>query len=106
MLFSSSQIAGHCHPQGGRKTGACMTSAVAVVLAFSAQHETIQTARLADGIEPVASASEQFVDISLVAHIEDEMVLWSVEDVVHGQSQLDHAQIGTEVSAGIGQHGD
>src|SRR5256885_10161045 len=39
------------------------------------------------------SAREQLVDISLMAHIEDKMVFWSIEDVMHRQSQLNDAQV-------------
>jgi hypothetical protein len=41
--------------------------------------------------------------IGLVAHVEDELVGGRVEDVVHGEGQLDHAQVRPEMPARPGQ---
>ena len=83
MLISSSQIAGNGNSEGCRKPGTGVACAVAIMLAFGTQHKAVQSTRLADGVEPFAAAREQLVDISLMAYIEDKMVFWSIEDVMH-----------------------
>ncbi len=40
--------------------------------------------------------------IALVAGVEEDLVLRRVEDPVQGDGQLDHAEVGPEVSAGLG----
>ena len=44
--------------------------------------------------------------IGLMAHVEQEVVFRSVEDVVHGNGQFHHAKVGPEMPAGARQNGD
>ncbi len=44
--------------------------------------------------------------VRLVAGVEEEPVAGGVEDPVHGEGQLDHAEVGAEVAAGAGDLGD
>ena len=80
-----------------------MPGAVAIVFAFGAQGESVEAVRLADGVEPVLAAGEQLVDVALVAHVPDKLVLRRAEDLVQRDGELDHAQVGAEVAAGFGQ---
>jgi hypothetical protein len=66
------QIARGGHAERGGKRRARVTRAVAVVLAFGAEHEAVEAVGLADGVETVAAAGEQLVDVGLVADVEDE----------------------------------
>ena len=103
VLLAAGQIAGHGHAQRGRERGAGVACAVAVVLALGAQHEAVEAAGLADGLQALAAAGEDLVDVGLVADVEEELVLRGIEDGVQGQGQLDHAEVGAEVAAGLGQ---
>ncbi len=47
----------------------------------------------------VDASGEQFVGITLVAHIPDQLVARTVEDSVQRQGQLHDAQIGRHVTA-------
>ena len=78
-----------------------MARAVAVMIAFRAQHEAVEAARLAHSTETSAAAGEQFVNIGLVAHIENKPVSRSIEDVMHSQRQFDDAEVRTQVAAGL-----
>ena len=51
VLVAAGQVAGHGHAQRGRERGAGVARAVAVVLAFGAQHKAVEAAGLADGVE-------------------------------------------------------
>ncbi len=106
MLAATAEIARGRHAQGGGEGGAGVTRPEAVVLAFGPEHEAVEAVGLADGVEPVPAAGEEFVDIGLVADVEDEIVGGSVENGVQGDGQLDHAEVGPEMAAGLGQDGD
>src|ERR1700740_276992 len=80
-----------------------MPGAVAVVRALGPQHEAIQSARGADGVKLFTASREQFMDIRLVADVEDKMVFRRVKNVVHGERQLDPPEVRSEVSAGLGE---
>ncbi len=62
--------------------------------------------RLPDGVETVAPAGQELVDVGLVADVEDETIGGGVENAVEGDGELDHAQVGPEMAAGLGQNGD
>ena len=106
VLSGTGQIARHRHAQRGRERGAGVAGAVAVMIAFRAQGEAIQPARLAHGSETAAPAGEQFVDVGLVADVKDKPVRRSVEDVVHGQRELYDAQVRPQVATRLRQHAD
>ena len=106
VLLGTGQIARHRHAQGGGKRGPSVACAVAVVLAFGAQSKAVQAARLAHGVETAAASGEQFVNVRLVADVKDKAVSRGVEDVVHGQGELDDAQVRPQVAARLGQHTD
>src|SRR5579864_7204967 len=80
-----------------------MPGAVAVVRTLCAQHEAIQAARRADGVELFAASGKEFVDVGLVADVEDKMVFWRVKNVVHGKRQFDHPEVRSKVSASLGE---
>ena len=81
-----------------------MARTVTVMFALRAQHEAIQAARGADGREALAASGEQLVYVSLVAHVEQEVIVGRVKNIVHGDGQLDNAQVGTKVPARAGEH--
>ncbi len=83
-----------------------MGGAERVVFAFGALGETGQPAALADGADAVAAAGEDLVRIGLVADVPDQLVARGVEDVVQRDGQLDHAEAGAEMAAGLGDRVD
>ena len=72
-----------------------------VVLGLGTARVAGQTAAGAQSGEVVA-AREQLVDVGLVPGVEDDRVARAVEDPVHGDGQLDDAEVGAEVAAGPG----
>ena len=83
-----------------------MGGAERVVFAFGALGEAGQPAALADGADAVAAAGEDLVRIGLVADVPDQLVARGVEDVVQRDGQLDHAEAGAEMAAGLGDRVD
>ena len=96
MLLAAGHVPRHRHAQRRAERRARVAGA-----AFRPQHEAVEAPRLADRIEPVIAAGQQFVHIGLVGNVEDEAVARRVEDVVQGQRQLDDAQVGADVAAGL-----
>ena len=55
----------------------------------------------AHGVHARAPAGEDFVRISLVAHVPHQAVVRGVEHIVQRHGQLDAAQVGGKVAAGL-----
>jgi len=83
-----------------------VTRPVAIVLAFSAEHEPVEAVGLADGVEPVAASGEKLVDVGLVTDVENEAVGRCVENGVERNGQLHHTEVWPEMAAGFGQNGN
>ena len=83
-----------------------MAGAVAIVLAFGAEEEAVQSAGLTDGVEAFAPPGEHFVHIALMADVEEEFVRGRIEGAVQGDGKFDHTEVGPEVSAGLGDRAD
>ena len=79
-----------------------MRGAERVVFALRALGEAGQAAALPQGANAVASSGEDLVRVGLVADVPDQFVGRRVEDVVERDRQLDHAEPGTEMPAGLG----
>ena len=63
-----------------------------------------EPAFLLEAGEASAASRHDLVDISLVAGIEQQDVLWGVENPVQGQGELDDAEVRTEMPSGT-RHG-
>ena len=103
VLVTAGHIPRHCHAQGRGKRGSRMPGAVAVVLAFRAQHEPVQPPGLADGFKAVEAPGEQLVNVSLVADVKEDLVGRCVKDGMKGQCEFHHAQVGAQVATGLGK---
>ena len=77
-----------------------------VVAALLARGVAGEAAGLAQLGEPGAAAGHQLVDVGLVAGVPQDGVARRLEDTVQGQRQLDGAEVGAEVAAGLGDRRD
>ena len=90
--------------EGGGEGGAGVAAAEGVVGALVAVEETGESAGLADELECLAGATgEEFVDIALVADVEDELVARGIEDAMERDAELDDAEVGAQVASGEGK---
>ena len=80
-----------------------MARTVAIMLGLAAQQEAVESLIGPDRVDPVRAAGEHLVDVTLVGNIENKLVLRCRKHPVQGHGQLDHAEIGTQVSAGFRQ---
>ena len=81
-----------------------MGGAKRVVLALDALGEARQAAALAERADAVATPGQDLVRVALVADVPDQAVAGCVEDMMQRNRQLDDAEAGAEVPAGLG-HG-
>ena len=79
-----------------------MRGAERVVFALGALGETGQPAALAQGADAIAAPGQNLVRIGLVSDVPDQFVVGRVEHGVQRHRQLDDAQSGAEMAAGIG----
>ena len=96
------QACGHGHAERGRDRGRRMGGAEAVVLALVAAREARDATELAQRRHAAAAAGQDLVRVGLVAHVPDQPVVGRVVDVVERDRQLDGAEVGRQVAAGLG----
>jgi hypothetical protein len=101
MLVGAEAVAGSGHAERGGEGGAGVTRAVAVVLALTAEQETIQALVLANRGKAVETAGEELVDIALVADIEEKLVARCVEDSVQSDREFHDTEVRAEMAAGF-----
>ena len=94
------------HAEAGRQRRAGMARAVGIVLAFGAEEEAVQPLVLPHGVDAIEPAGKHLVDVTLMADVEDELVLRRVENAMERDRQLDHAEIRPEMTAGLREHLD
>jgi len=78
-----------------------VADAKGVVLALGATRKGGDTVLLAQGAHALATASEDFMRIRLMAHVPHQPVVRGVEHVMQRDGQLDDAQAGTEMPTGL-----
>src|SRR5690606_31447675 len=83
----------------------CVRALDDVVLGLRALRVSGEAAALAKTRE-VTAPGEQLVHVRLVTGVEDDGVARRVEDAVKGDRQLDDTEVGTEVSARLGDFRD
>ena len=69
-----------------------------VVVGLGPRRVARQAARLPQVVELVAAAGDHLVDVGLVAGVPQQDVAGRVEHPVHGEGQLDHTQVGAQVT--------
>ena len=71
-----------------------MARTVAVVLALATKKKAVEPLVLTDRRKAVESSGQKLVDITLVADIENELVLGRIENPVQGNREFDHTEVG------------
>ena len=103
IFVRSFLIARRAHPQGGGQGRSRVARAEAVMFTFRAQSETVESIRRANRVKAVFSPGQKLVDINLVAHVPDELVVRGRKDFVQRDRQLDDAEVGSKMPPVGGQ---
>ena len=106
VLVSAAKITADRHPQPRGQGGAGVSGAVAIVLALRPEKKAVQPLVLPHGADAIEPAGKHFVDVTLVADVEDKFVLRRFENAMQRDRQLDHAEVRTEMAAGLRQDFD
>ena len=86
-------------PQGVRQGGRGVAVLDQVVLALRAAGVAGQPTRLTEAVEGGGATGQQLVDVGLVSGVPDDRVARALEHPVHGQRELDDAEVGRKVAA-------
>ena len=97
---------GHGEPVGVGERGRGVRGLDPVVLALAAVGVSGESAALAQGLEAVAASGEEFVDVGLVARVEEQDVIGGAKDPVQGEGQFHYAEVAPQVAAGGGHRRD
>ena len=78
-----------------------MASDEGVVFALAGLGKARHAAVLPEGGESVRPARQQLVDVGLMAHVKNQPIFRGVEHLVKRDCQLNDAQIGGQMAAGL-----
>ena len=78
-----------------------MTHTKRVVFGFAALGEARQTTVAAHGVHLVFAAGEDFVRITLMTDVPNQLVFRRVINIVQSHGKLDRAQVAGEMTAGL-----
>ena len=78
-----------------------MTCAESIIGALSQAWEWCRTLRCSNRQHGFATTGQNLVWVGLVTHVPDKAVFRGIEAVVQCDGQFDHAETGTEVTAGL-----
>ena len=106
VLIPACQIAPDRHPEAGGERGPGVARAIDVMFAFGAKEKPVEPFVLSHGVDAIEPAGKHLVDVTLVADVEDKLVVRGGEDAVERDRQLDHAEVRTEMAAGFRKHLD
>jgi hypothetical protein len=83
----------------GARGRACVAHRVDVIGGLEAIGETAEAILLSQRVQLVTTPGQDLVRVALVAHVEDEAIVFEVEDVVERDAQLDGAHARAEVAS-------
>ena len=99
MARLTPQLFGPRHADGQRKSRVAVARDESVVLALIGVRKTGKSVQLAELIKPLPAARQQFMGVTLVADIKNDLVFGGLQHPVQGNGQLHCAQIGGQVAA-------
>ena len=106
VFLAARLVAGNGHAKRRRERRAGVPRAVAIVRTFGAQHEPVQAARSAYGVEPVPAPGQQLVHVGLVAHVKQEHVVRRMENIVQRDGELHDAEVRAQMPTVVRKDGD
>lgn len=98
MLVGADLVARGGHAQRGGERRSRMAGTVAVVLALASEKEAVQPLVLTYRRKAVEPPGQNFVNIALVADIENELVLGRTENPVQCNRQFDYSEVGAQMA--------
>ena len=106
IFIRSAQIAPDCHAKRSGERRAGMTGAITIMFAFGAEQKSVKPFVLPHRIDAIEAAGKHFVDVALMADVEDEFVPRRSEDPMERDGEFDNAEIWSEMAAGLRENPD
>ncbi len=106
VFIPAAQIAADRHPEPGGQSRAGMSGAITIMFAFAPQEKAVQPLVLSHGADAVQPAGKHLVHVTLVADVENELVLRRFKDAMQRNRQLDDPEVRAEVTAGLRKNFD
>ena len=103
LLVRAGAIATRRHAKRCRQCRASVARTKTLVRTFFPERKAHRSTGLANFVEHLPAPGQQFVNVNLMADIEDEPVLRGAENFVQRDGQLDHAEVGAEVATGFAE---
>src|SRR2546425_78448 len=99
ILVAAALVARGAHAECRRQRRAGVSRAIAVMLALSPEGKTIQTVGGADRLKSVFAAGEQFVNVTLMAHVPDKPVFRRRENTMQRDGEFHDSEVRAEMTA-------
>ena len=104
FLISFFDIAGRRKSEGLRDRGAGMADDERIVRVFPRRRETTEAAGLAQGVHPVLTSGDHFMDVGLMPDIPADLVFGGIQNVMESDREFQNAEARSQMPAGLG-HG-
>src|SRR5580765_8734480 len=101
VFIAAAQIASHSHAETSGKRRASMTGAVAIVFAFRAQKKSVEALELPHRMKTIEPAGKNLMDVALMTDVHDKAVSRRIEDTMQSDGQFGHAEVRSEMPAGL-----
>src|SRR6266481_2901846 len=106
VFIAAAQISFHSHAETSGKRRASMTGTVAIVFAFRAQKKSVEALELRHRVKTIEASGKNLMDVALMTDIHDKAVSRRIEDTMQSDGQFDHAEIWSQMSAGLRKNFD
>src|SRR5207237_4904955 len=106
VFIAAPQISANRHSKSGRQGRAGVPRTVAIVFALRPQEKAVQALVLPHRPDAIEPARKHFVDVALMTDVENQSVLWRVENAMERNCQFDDTKIGAEMAASSREHLD
>src|SRR6476661_2684856 len=103
VFIAAAQIPSHSHAETSGKRRPSMTGPVAIVFAFRPQKKSVEALELSHRMKTIEAAGKNLMDVALMTDVHDKAVSRRIEDTMQSDGQFDHAEVRSEMPAGLGE---
>ena len=104
VVIPAHDVPGPGHAKGGGDRRGGVPRREGVVFALLHLGKAAGPSLLAEPLEGLVAPGQQLVGVGLMAHVQHQLVLRGVEDIVYGQRQLHDPQVGGQMAAAVRDH--
>ena len=102
MMILPEKISSPCKPQCRRNSRRGMPCLEYIVFTFIPLREAAEAAKPSQGMEKIVPPRQQLVDVALMTHVENNLILRCIKNTMKCHGQFHHAEIGCQMPAPFG----